>query len=131
MMQIEALTQNELNNLKAILERGEKTEFQLYPEYRTTFWFQDNQGAELRVVCGLDRITVSRVCLNNKRCGTMTKILHELRMICASHHWKIIVIQSVLTKEMENWCHKNGFLPDEYCSIQTEEGIRGDFLKEI
>lgn len=131
MMHIETLTQSELNSLKAILERGEKTEFQMYPEYRTTFWFKDNQNAELRIICGLDRITVSRICLNNKRHGTMTQILNKLNNICTRHHWKTIVIQSVLTSEMENWCHKNGFLPDKYCAIQTEEGIRGDFLKEI
>lgn len=131
MMQIETLTQNELDSLKTILEKKEKTEFQLYPEYRTTFWFKDNQNAELRIVCGLDRITVSRICLNNKRRGTMTEILKELTNICIRHHWKTIVIQSVLTSEMENWCHKNGFVPDKYCAVQTKEGIRGDFLKEI
>lgn len=124
-------SEEEYRSVFTILEKGEKTKFFCQPGIRS-WWFQNTNGAELRIVFGRNKqLIVSRVNLNRKRQGTMTAIYNLLREIGAAHGYNKIVIQSVLTSEMEQWCRKNHFKPDPNTSFEMEDGIRGDFIISI
>lgn len=121
------LLPEEENAIIRQLEAGEQTTFRCTPGIHS-YWFEDNYGAELRIILGMSpTLIISRVNLNNKRKGTMTAILDILKQIGTKHGCKMIVAQSVLTSEMEKWCMKNHFSPSKYASYPTNEGIRGDF----
>ena len=51
-----------------------------------------------------------------------------LKNFCKRNGIPRIVIQSVETKEMSNWCIKNGFQPDEYASMPIGGFVIGNYL---
>ncbi|HPJ88660.1 MAG TPA: hypothetical protein PK466_05700 [Thermotogota bacterium] len=56
-------------------------------------------------------LVVARVQFINQRKGNMTKLFDVLKKIKRRYKLKRIVIESVLTDSMHNWCHKNKFKP--------------------
>lgn len=73
------------------------------------------------------QVTVSRVCFKNTRHGTMTGIFEFLKDFCIRNNINQIIIQSVLTKEMANWCIKHGFNPIKSSSIELHGIVIGDY----
>lgn len=96
-------------------------------------WFvSDESDMELRLLLLMHfRLTVSRVCFIHRRQGTMTKVMAFLEAFCKKHCIPEIVIQSVETKEMSNWCQKNNFQPNPSASMQINDFITGDYRKCI
>jgi len=60
--------------------------------------------------------------------NSMTAIFGWLKNFCKRNGIPRIVIQSVETKEMSNWCIKNGFQPDEYASMPIGGFVIGNYL---
>ena len=58
------------------------------------------------------RLIVSNIEFIHKRQGYMTELFAILKEIRRSYHTGPIVIESVLSDEMEAWCKKNGFVID-------------------
>lgn len=88
-----------------------------------------NEETELRLLTlGDFQVTVSRVCFSHKRAGCMTAIFGWLKNFCKRNGIPRIVIQSVETKEMSNWCIKNGFQPDDYASMPIGGFVIGNYL---
>lgn len=68
----------------------------------------------LRYNCGRDnRLVVARVRFVHRRKGNMTELYRILKRIQRKYHTGPIVIESVMTDEMREWCLKNKFYEDE------------------
>lgn len=123
---------SDILSLQKILESKEQVPIICHQEI-SGIWLQaQNQETELRLLLmGQIQLTVSRVCLVNKRQGTMTTILEQLVQFCQLHRVRRLVVQCVQTAEMAAWCHKNGFMPAPYASFETNGIILGDYQKNI
>ena len=58
------------------------------------------------------RLVVANIRFIHKRQGYMTELFSILKEIRRTYHTGPIVIESVLSDEMEAWCKKNGFSID-------------------
>lgn len=72
-------------------------------------------------------LTVSRVQFQKRHQGTMTKCLGILEDMAKNFDVPKIVIQSVLTQEMANWCVKNGFVPNTFATFMVDGILIGDY----
>lgn len=118
--------------LQKILESREKVPIICHQEIGGIWLQAQNQETELRLLLmGQIQLTISRVCLVNKRQGTMTTILEQLVQFCQRHNISRLVVQCVQTAEMAAWCHKNGFMPDPYASFEVDGIILGNYRKNI
>ena len=67
----------------------------------------------MRYNAGLDhRLVVASVQFIHRRSGYMTELFSILKQIRRAYSTGPIVIESVLSTEMEAWCKKNGFKAD-------------------
>lgn len=120
----------EEENLRSVLETCEGRPILCQRGIREVWYRDDAWEMELRLLFLHDiRLTVSRVCFVNRRQGTMTKVLAFLKEFCERNHIKELVIQSVETLEMANWCLKMGFEPDPHASfaLPDNEFVLGDY----
>ena len=109
-------------------------EIECIPQLGGGIWLHDpTWEMELRLLLLFNyKVTVSKVCFIHKRQGTMTAVLDFLIRFCREHSVPQICVQSVETKEMANFCLKNGFVPDSTASFEMEEGlILGDYVMSI
>ncbi|WP_373262112.1 radical SAM protein [Hungatella hathewayi] len=63
---------------------------------------------------------------NQKELGTMTDIYNYLLNFCKEKGIKKIVVQSVETKEMADFCLKHNLQPNEYC-MDAGDYLMGDY----
>ena len=127
-------SEQEIEELVQLLEQREGVEIECIPQLGGGIWLHDpTWEMELRLLLLLNyKVTVSRVCFIHKRQGTMTAVLDFLIRFCREHGVPQICVQSVVTKEMANFCLKNGFVPYFTTSFETEEGlILGDYVMSI
>lgn len=69
-----------------------------------------------------NELVVARIEFIHKRQGKMSELYRILKMIQKEYKTGKIVIESVQTDEMENWCIKNKFIEDKNrpkCYIDT------------
>ena len=121
------LTNDEIQKIKTIIDTKNNCESTISINFNT-IWFYDGE-VELRLNF-LSKLIVSRVNFTNKRQEIMSEILKVLKDICNKYNIEEICIQSVLTKEMQNFCNKNGFVPDSY-TILNDDVLCGDYLLKI
>ena len=79
---------------------------------------------------GNSTLIISRVNFPVRRVGTMTNIFLILKQFCEKEKISHITIQSVETKEMMDWCIKNGFAAAEF-NIQIEDVFSGDYIYTV
>lgn len=79
---------------------------------------------------GNNTLIISRVNFPVRRAGTMTNIFLILKQFCEKEKISHITVQSVETKEMMNWCIKNGFVAAEF-NIQIEDVLSGDYIYTV
>jgi len=75
------------------------------------------EGCELMLRYGRtseNALVVSRVQFINRRKGKMTELYRILKLIQSKYETGKIVIESVETEEMRNWCQKNGFVENQF-----------------
>lgn len=125
--------ENDKQALIALLEPREKTKILCHSELNGIWLCNEDFTTELRLLLlGNIRLTISRVCFQNQRQGTMTAVIEYLYDFCRQHDIRTILIQSVLTKEMVSWCCKNEFRPSLTSSFTNNQGIiLGDYEKTI
>lgn len=92
-------------------------------------WIHSNDyETELRLVgLGDFQIKVSRVQFQKKHCGTMTRVFFFLLDFCRRKNITKIVIESVLSKEMEDWCRKHGFKHDPNTGFMVDGVMIGNY----
>lgn len=114
--------------LKSIIEIADGVSIQVKREMSGIWFHSDDWESQLRLlILGNFRVTISRACFQNRHQGTMTSVLRYLKEFCQRHNIKEIVAQSVESREMVNWCQKNGFTPDPYASLLIKGILLGDY----
>ena len=98
-------------------------------------WWITGADAESELEFRISRIgdaalIISRVNFTKKRVGTMTNIFLILKQFCEKERIAQIKVQSVETKEMMDWCIKNGFSAANF-NIQIEDVLSGDYIYKI
>ena len=124
-------TDEDIEILQDMIEKAEKTKMTCRREL-SGIWLEsknyDIPVTELRLlILSNIQVTVSRVCFKNTRHGTMRSIFEFLKDFCIRNNINQIIIQSVLTKEMANWCIKHGFNPIKSSSIELHGIVIGDY----
>lgn len=131
-MQRLCLSNEQIERLQAIIESKQNCKCQADVSFGTVWITSDDELNELRVsFLGDLELIVSRVGFNHKRRGTMTSVLEELKKICAEAGVSKIVIQSVLTPEMQAFCHAQHIEPDKNTTMQAGEVLVGDYFLMI
>ena len=126
------LLEDEINEIKDLIEKRDHCKITISKSFTTLWFIGDNNETELRLnFLPPVRLTVSRVCFHNRRQGIMEDVLNLLEKYCKNYGIPKLCIQSVLTKEMDNFCRKWNIQPDPYASIPMEDFISGDHVKEI
>lgn len=123
------------NKIKSLIEAIQGVELQVDHGIRE-IWYRDASGkteTELRLTFLPERrLTVSRVCFEKKNIGTMSAVLKLLLGACNEEKYPVLCIQSVLTREMADFCLNHGFKPDKTVCFPLSDGfITGDYLLEI
>lgn len=103
-----------------------------------TMWLKnDSWDVEFRYVIFMDKIIVSRICFKKRHQGCMSACFEILKSFADKLNYHTVEIQSVETYEMQQWCMKNGFKPNDYALAITDDKGRdvivGDYdltLKE-
>lgn len=127
-MQRLCLSNEQIERLQAIIESKQNCKCQADVSFSTVWITSDDGASELRVsFLGDLELIVSRVGFNHKRRGTMTAVLEELKKICAEAGVPKIVIQSVLTPEMQAFCHAQHIEPDKNTTMQVGDVLVGDY----
>lgn len=122
----------DIEAIKNLLEQKDGVRYYCHREISGIWIHSDDYQAELRLlILGRLRVTVSRVCFNRKRVGTMTAVLAWLKEFCNRHQIPTVLIQCVETKAMESWCRKNGFVPCPSASALINGVMIGDYQKAI
>lgn len=126
-----SLNVNDFHNMIKKIEQNENCNLVLFENRRNALWFcSEEQEIEIRItLLGKIELVVSRVAFLNKRIGTMTFVLQELLHYCRVNGIHRLCIQCVNTKEMANFCKKNGFQVKN--SIECGDFISGDYYIEI
>lgn len=118
--------------LKEILEKSEEIQVICGREMSGIWLHDESFEMELRLLLlGNVRLIISRVQFIHRRHGTMTKVYQTLEQFCRDKGVQEISVQCVLTKEMANWCLKNGFEVIPSAGIEMDGFISGDYIKKL
>lgn len=121
----------DIKELAAIIDEKDHVCVDAHMELSGIWLYSPNEETELRLLTlGDFQVTVSRVCFSHRRAGCMTAIFGWLKNFCKRNGIHRILIQSVQTREMANWCIKNGFQPDKNASMQIDGVVIGNYLLE-
>lgn len=126
------MSSKEKEDLRQLLEEQEGVPISVYEGIRELWYQNKDRQSELRLLFLFNyQVTVSRVCFIRRRQGTMTKILTILEDLCKKNKVEQLLIQSVETSEMANWCIKMGFTPDPNATIFIGGVLKGDYRKQM
>jgi hypothetical protein len=126
------LTEEQTQQLVNIIEEKQSCACEVANSMHTVWITSDDGENELRVAfLGRFALVISRVGFENKRRGTMTALLSVLKEICESYGVHRIIMQSVLTKEMEAFCRKSGFTPDKNSTMEVDGVLIGDYFLDF
>lgn len=126
------LTEEQTQQLVNIIDEKQDCICEVSNSMHTVWITSDDGENELRVAfLGRFALVISRVCFENKRRGTMTTLLSVLKEICESYGVHRIIMQSVLTKEMEAFCRKSGFTPDQNSTMEVDGVLIGDYFLDF
>lgn len=125
-------TENQIKTIKNIIEDKDHQKCTVHMSFNTVWIQGETSDTELRIsFLGNLRLIISRVKFQNQRCGIMSTLLEELKEICLENNVHTICIQSVETKEMINFCIKQQFKPDPYCTFDYDGDLYGDYLLTV
>lgn len=126
------LTEEQTQQLVNIIDEKQDCICEVSNSMHTVWITSDDGENELRVAfLGRFALVISRVCFENKRRGTMTALLSVLKEICESYGVHRIIMQSVLTDEMEAFCRKSGFTPDKNSTMEVDGVLIGDYFLDF
>jgi len=101
-----------LGALQKLLTEKENCEFDILDNFNKKDFLGKNYVSRLRVQVSCTTppsFIISVVQLVNQRQGTMTKIFEIVKTFCLRNGINTIIVQSVVTEEMTQWCQKHGF----------------------
>ena len=125
-------TEDQIETIKNIIEDKDHQKCTVHKSFGTVWIQGETSDTEFRISFLFNfKLIISRVKFQNQRHGIMSSLLEELKSICLGNSVHIICMQSVVTKEMINFCIKQQFKPDPYCTISKDGNIYGDYLLTI
>lgn len=129
MLDFKGMKTEDFKNVIKIIEELDNTnlDVNLSLTGNTIFMMSPTQETELYIKKSLNSIIISRVNFYNKRKGIMTKVLKELINITKGYGCNKIIVESVLTKEMSQFCLKNKFIKKPNYFGEFDEGYIGDY----
>lgn len=131
MESIEFLSED-IERVQQIIENHEGEPWTMHQGIRELWLRNDERTAEFQLLFLFDiKMTVSRVAFKNKRTGTMTEVMAYCEQFAKEKGVRKIVIQSVETSEMAQWCRKHGYEPNPTATVEIEELLIGDYEKDI
>lgn len=126
------MSPEERETLRELLEQQEGVPISVHEGIRELWYQSQDRQSELRLLLLFSyQVTVSRVGFIRRRQRTMTKVLSVLEEFCKKNRVEQILVQSVETPEMANWCKKMGFAPDPNASFLIDEFLAGDYRKQV
>lgn len=114
------------NELMNNIEKVNNCELICQQSFQTLWLHNNDYSVEFRYVIFLNKLIISRVCFSERRRGCMSLCLNTIKKYAQKLNLTTLVIQSVQTKEMANFCIKNNILPNEYC-MEIEGIFVGDY----
>lgn len=124
-----------IEQLKRIIEEKNNCKLEVNKSFYTV-WLIDLEETgtfnnEFRIApIANQRLIISRVRFTNRRCGTMTDILEALKSYGKKEGFTEILIQSVETFEMMQFCLKNEFKPFP-SNILVDDVLMGDYILDL
>ena len=126
------MSPEEKETLRKLLEEQEGVSISVYEGIRELWYRNEDRQSELRLLFLFNyKVTVSRVCFIHRRQGTMTKVLSVLEGYCKKNKVEQLLVQSVETPEMANWCMKMDFTPDPNATFLVDGFLAGDYKKQM
>lgn len=126
------MNKEDIETLKNMIEDRESCNLIVEESLNSVWLYSQTTESELRLTFLKNiKLTVSRVYLCKKRQGTFTQIINFLMDIAKKYGFKKIVIESVLTKEMEQFCLKNEFSPDPVTTMYIDNVLIGNYVKNL
>lgn len=129
------LSDEELNQLAQIIEAGEKCNTQWNRFYMSVVEFRGDTETDYATTLrlrmsflGQIALIISNVSFENKRHGTMSKVLEFFIQKCKENNVPKIIIQCVLSEEMASFCLKHGFVPNTNTCIMKNGTILKEYL---
>lgn len=125
-------SENEIADITSLLKEREKADIECIPQINGIWLHDPSWQTELRLlVLPKIKLTVSRVCFQRRRQGTMSEVVKWMIRYCHNHEIPQICIQSVETQEMVNFCLKNDFSPNPLTSFEIDGRILGDYIMNL
>ena len=125
-------SENEIADITSLLKEREKTDIECIPQISGIWLHDPSWQTELRLlVLPRIKLTVSRVCFQKRRQGTMGEVVKWMIRYCHNHEIYQICIQSVETEEMVNFCLKNDFRPNPLTTFEIDGRILGDYIVNL
>lgn len=121
-------------NYKELVESSEGVTLEVWPTIRGFTLVNPSPEGETELSMSRlfnSRITLSRINLVKRRCGTMTKIFQLSCDICRKYGIKSFVVQSTITPEMVAWCMKNELKPVQYSCFEADGVLYGDYIYDV
>lgn len=132
MMENIKFSQADIAHVQHIIEKHEGEPWITCQGMRELWFRNGDSSAEFRLLFLFNmRLTVSRVAFKNRRTGTMSEIMTYCEKFARNNWVSKIVIQSVETPEMAQWCLKNGYQPNPSATIEIDGLLVGDYEKDI
>lgn len=119
---------------KDIMEAGENTSMEVIRTFTGFSMVAEDSSRLSELAMGIvyDRaIILSRIFLERRRVGTMTKIFNLSLDLCKKYNTRKFIVQSVVTSEMASWCVSHGMSPVMYSSYEQDGVIYGDYSLDI
>lgn len=125
-MVMETIIYDNFDEIKNILQEIDDSEVTISKRFNNIYFYNDK--SEVYIKFNTKQVIISRIVLGDKRKGYCTKILNILIDYCKKYSIKQIMIESVLTDEMFNFCNKHNFIKEEN---KYSTGIHGNYLLEV
>ena len=125
-------SQDDIANVQQIIEKHEGEPWTVHQCVRDLRFHNKDATAEFWLSFLFDeRVTVHSVTFMNKWTETFTEVMTYCEQFAKSNRVGKIVIQSIGTPGMAQWCKENGYQPNKDASVEFEGVVYGDYEKDM
>lgn len=119
------LNLNDYHGLYEIIQTDSKSKVKQYTSFNNVYFSSSHNELMIRDNSKniLSTIVLARISLNNKHCGTGTKIIKWLEEYAKTHNAKRVIIESILTEPMRTLALKLDYKECKYSPGTYEKYI--------
>lgn len=128
------LNSEDFDTIKTLVEKADdvKLDYSTSAAGNSIRLYSQEEETSLYFKVNFKSLIISNVILRNKRKGTMSCVLEEIKLLCHKYNVNEILVESVTTIEMYEFCLKHNFVKrDLYPSLSDEGNFRGDYVLEV